>query len=47
MFYIGYVPKDIAFNLSIILSYPNVFEYSNIKYSTQEKASFIEVDLML
>ncbi|CDW85590.1 UNKNOWN [Stylonychia lemnae] len=46
-FYLGYAPKDIAYNLSVILDNPKIFNTENVIYSTQGKQSFIEVDIHL
>eukprot|EP00347_Sterkiella_histriomuscorum_P004973 403358381 len=48
-FYLGYVPKDIAYNLSQLLDSKNVFYQQNLVYipPKQTKQSFIEVELNL
>lgn len=46
-FYIGYVPKDLAYNLSVLLEYPSVLKAENFIYSTVGKQTFIEVSMQL
>ena len=40
--YLGYVPKDVSFNLSVLLDNPQIFQNKIIDYDTKVT---IEVDL--
>ena len=46
--YLGYVPKDISYNFSVLLDNPSIFKYQVIDYGCEGRSQtyvFVIVDL--
>ena len=46
--YLGYVPKDISYNLSVLLDNPSIFKYQVIDYGFEGKSQtyvYVIIDL--
>ena len=45
-FYVGYVPKEIAFNLSLIIENNAIFQIENISYNLIGKKCSVECEIV-